>query len=315
MMLSIVIPTYRREEVLISTLNLLQPLRDCLPCRSELLLIDQTEEHASHVNKTLSDLSRRGVIRWIRFDVPHLTRAMNHGLCHAQGDIILYLDDDIIPFPNLLCEHLDTHLKFPDAWAVVGQILQPGQEPVDLPQKPHPSLFWRDLDFPFNSMRSCWIANAMAGNLSLKRSRALSICGFDESIPPPVAARFESEFAKRLIASGGMIRFSPKASLRHLAASSGGTRSRGSHLTSASSCYGVGDYYFALRCATGVDRFWYLLRKPFREVRTRFHLRHPWWIPVKLIGELRAFFLALRLTRRPPLLMSDFQYSDVIGQS
>lgn len=311
-MLSIIIPTYRREDVLISTLNLLQPLRNRLSCPSEVLLIDQTEQHSSRVHEQLFDFNRLGLIRWLHLQVPHLTRAMNCGLFYARGDIVLYLDDDIIPLPNLLCGHLDTHFQFPQAWAVVGQILQPGQEPADLPQNPSSSSFWRDLDFPFNSTRSCWIANAMAGNLSLKRSLALSVLGFDESIPPPVAARFESEFAKRLIAAGGSIRFSPEASLRHLATNTGGTRSRGSHLKSASARYGVGDYYFAFRCATGTDRLWYLLRKPFREVRTRFHLRHPWWIPVKLIGELRAFILAVRLIRRPPILISDSEYSEVI---
>jgi hypothetical protein len=35
-----------------------------------------------------------------------------------------------------------------------------------------------------------------------------------------------------------------------------------------------------------------------REVCTRFHLRHPWWIPVKLTGELRALVWASRLCRR-----------------
>jgi hypothetical protein len=52
-----------------------------------------------------------------------------------------------------------------------------------------------------------------------------------------------------------------------------------------------------------LPRAWYLLRRPLREVRTRFHLRHPWWIPVKLLGELRALVQALSLSRRPPLLL------------
>jgi hypothetical protein len=64
----------------------------------------------------------------------------------------------------------------------------------------------------------------------------------------------------------------------------------------------VGDCYYALRCGGGLQACWYLLRRPLREVRTRFHLRHPWWIPVKLVGELRALAQALSLHRLPPLL-------------
>ena len=43
--------------------------------------------------------------------------------------------------------------------------------------------------------------------------------------------------------------------------------------------------------------------RPFREVRTRFHLRHPWFVPVKLLGEMRALLLALRLWRQGPRLL------------
>jgi len=57
----------------------------------------------------------------------------------------------------------------------------------------------------------------------------------------------------------------------------------------------VGVCYFALCCGRGS----YLLRKRFSEVRTRFHLRHPWWIPVKFIVKIRALCWTLRLWRRP----------------
>jgi GT2 family glycosyltransferase len=161
----------------------------------------------------------------------------------------------------------------------------------------------RDLRFAFNGHEPAWVTNVMAGNLCVKRERALAVGGFDANFTPPVAYRFETEFAKRLVAAGGRIRFEPAASIRHLRASRGGTRSQGSHLNSASPVHGVGDYYFALRCGRGWERAWYMARRPFREVRTRFHLRHPWYIPVKLIGEMRALLLALRLWRQGPRLL------------
>jgi GT2 family glycosyltransferase len=302
-MLSLVIPTYRREKILLDTICLLQPLRAALDEASELLVIDQTEQHQLETEQTLAQWHQQGVIRWIRLPAAHLTRAMNTGLLEANGEIVLYLDDDIIPSTSLLQSHLSIHRQPTYCSAVVGQVLQPGQIPENRSQRHHTSPFWRDFDFPFNSTQPAWIENAMAGNMSIQRMEALRIGGFDEHFPPPVAARFESEFAKRLIKYGGRIRFEPSASIHHLAATSGGTRSRGSHLTSASPRYGIGDYYFALRTARGWDRFWYILRKPFREVRTRFHLTHPWWIPAKLIGEVRAFAGALSLYRTPPALM------------
>jgi GT2 family glycosyltransferase len=308
-MLSLVIVTYNREDVLVETIRALEPLRAELAEPSELLIIDQTPRHHSETDAALQGWQREERIRWIRLPAPHLTKAMNTGLLEARGDLVLFVDDDIIPLRQLLKEHLAAHRTHPEAWAVVGQVLQPGQQPIELPRQLKSSFLWRDLDFPFNSTIPAWIENAIGCNLSMKRREVLAIGGFDEAFPPPVASRFESEFAKRLVKAGGRIRFSPSASLHHLAAGSGGTRSKGSHLTSCSPRYGVGDIYFALRCGRGWERIWYVLRKPFREVRTRFHLRHPWWIPVKFIGEIRAIALACRLASSPPLLL-DSSYSD-----
>jgi GT2 family glycosyltransferase len=180
--------------------------------------------------------------------------------------------------------------------------LQPGQEPSnDLPRY-RTSGVARFLDFPFNSSQRMSIENGMAGNLSVRRDVALRIGGFDESFVG-VAYRFETEFCRRLCAHGGRIRFEPAATIRHLRAPSGGTRTHGDHRTSASPLHGVGDYYFALRQGANLGTLGYILRRPFQEVCTRFHLRHPWWIPVKCVGEMRAFLRALRLSVSGPRLL------------
>ncbi|MEI7731541.1 MAG: hypothetical protein WCO56_18350 [Verrucomicrobiota bacterium] len=85
-----------------------------------------------------------------------------------------------------------------------------------------------------------------------------------------------------------------------MGAPSGGTRAYGHHLTSASPMHGVGDYYFALRHGRGLEKWWYIARRPFREVGTKFHLKHPWYIPIKLLGEFRAMLLAFKLIRQQP---------------
>jgi GT2 family glycosyltransferase len=243
---------------------------------------------------------------------------MNRGLREARGEIVLFLDDDIVPSPNLIEAHREAYERYPEAWAVAGRVLQPedGKENAETLRSEagktpgengknvrffslsafQPFSFLReDLDFRFNGRSPAWVTNVMAGNLSVRRARALAVGGFDENFIPPVSFRFETEFAKRLVAAGGRIRFEPAAEIRHLRAARGGTRSIGSHLASASPLHGVGDYYYALRCGRGWDRWGYMVRRPFREVCTQFHLRHPWWIPVKFVGECRALALALRL--------------------
>jgi GT2 family glycosyltransferase len=288
--LSIVIPTYRREQVLLNTIDDLLPLMGKAGFDSELILVDQTLRHDGNTGRKLRQFHRAGKIRWVRPDVPHITRSMNLGVCQAKGSIVLFLDDDIVPSRGLLTGHVDAYRKQPAAWAVAGQVLQPWDEPERVSYAARGGPIHRYLDFPFYSVEGAFVENAMAGNLSVRKQRFIQLGGFDENFTPPVASRFESEFAKRLVRQGGRIWFEPAASIRHLRVSTGGTRTGGNHLTSISPVHGAGDYYYACRCAKGGERLNYILKRPFREIRTKFHLKHPWYIPLKLVGEVRALW-------------------------
>jgi len=302
--ISVVIPTYRRGPVLLDTLRHVLALD---PAPSEILIVDQTEWPEPEVAEVLAQMETEGRIRWLRHAPPSIPQAMNRGLLEAKGHIVLFLDDDIIPQLDLVTCHRQAYESYPEAWAVAGRILQPEDEENGVSTDRQPSTDFsflrQDLDFSFAGNNPAWVTNVMAGHLSVNRDRALAAGGFDENFIPPVSFRFETEFAKRLVAAGGKIRFEPQASLQHLRAGSGGTRSQGSHLTSASPVHGVGDYYYAKRWGKGWGRMAYIVRRPFREVCTRFHLTHPWWIPVKLVGELRAIAFAFRLHRAGPRLL------------
>ena len=291
---SVVIPTYCREQVLLDTIRV---VLDQKPVPMEVLVVDQSPGHETPVEQQLQAWHEEGRIRWVRLAEPSIPKSMNHGLRMATQPIVLFLDDDLTAATTLLDWHWKTHQQFSDAVAVVGQVLQPGEVPRDVPAKGSRTGLRADLEFPFFRSEADWVSNVMAGNLSVKRDYALKIGGFDENFIG-VAYRFETEFARRLIAGGGKIRFCPEASINHLRAERGGTRSTGSHLTSADPKYGVGDYYFALLSgASFAEKARYIGRRPFREVTTRFHFRNPWYIPLKLLGECRAFVWALSLWR------------------
>jgi GT2 family glycosyltransferase len=212
---------------------------------------------------------------------------MNEALLAAATPVVLYLDDDVEPAPHLIAAHERAHADGA-IWAVVGQILQPGEEPRHFEQPED------DLEFHFNHDAGCFVANVMAGNLSVKRERAIGIGGFDENFVG-VAYRFETDFALRLVAAGGKVWFSPEAGLRHLKLASGGLRSFGDHRSSPSPAHSVGDYYFAIHHRPPLWR--YALRRLRKNAVTRYHLRHPWTIPTKVIGELRGLLLARTLAR------------------
>lgn len=282
MKLTIAIPTYNRGAILADTLAQLLPLG-----ADEIVIADQTRQHPLEVAAKLERWSAEGAIRWLRLPEPSIPHAMNEALVAATSELVLFLDDDLIPAANLVHAHRDAHSDGA-IWAVVGQVLQPGESAGTFDDADD------DLHFHFNGDRGRFIRNVMAGNLSVMRERALEIGGFDENFIG-AAYRFETDFAKRIVNGGGKIWFEPRASIRHLQLSSGGLRSYGDHRTSPSPAHSAGDYYYALH---HLPRFWpYALSRLRKNVLTRFHARRPWTIPAKVVGELRGLMLARKLWR------------------
>lgn len=284
-LITVAIPTYRREGVLLDT------LRDLLALArgpAEILVLDQTERHAPATDQQLAALHAAGRIRWLRLNVPSIPQAMNRGLLEATHDIVLFLDDDIRPEADLLSAHLDAHARHADV-LVAGRVIQPWEEGMD---------FSGETSFRFAGLHFAWISEFMGGNFSLRRATALALGGFDENFVR-VAYRFEAEFAHRFVTSGRRIFFEPAACLHHLKDAGGGTRTFGEHLTTWRPDHAVGAYYFSLRTGALMD----FLRRPVRAVITRHHLRHPWHIFGTLLAELRGMLWAWRLHRSGPRLV------------
>ena len=281
--ISIVIPTYRRSEIVLATI---QQFRSFYPDQHELIIVDQTTDVPPAAAAALAKLDANGSIRWLRLPKPSIPAAMNVGLLAARGEAVLFLDDDI----QLDASLVPAHLAAQQAGALVaGQVLQPGEYPVHLRA---------GQTFIFCSDTKRWISEFMGGNFSVNRAKALALGGFDENFVG-AAYRFEAEFAHRFVAKHGKILFNPDASIRHLQLATGGTRAHGHHLRTARSAHSVGAYYYLMRVRP--RRWWRkIILRPMRAVRTRHHFRRPWWSPVTLLAELRGFIRAIWLLVRGP---------------
>jgi GT2 family glycosyltransferase len=279
--LSIAIPTYQREAVLVETIEYLLALQ---PRAAEILVLDQTLAHQPAIGARLQELDGAGLIRWFRLPAPSITGAMNEALRRATQDIVLFVDDDVQPEPDLLVAHLAAHRGHPDA-LVAGRVIQPWEEEEMAAGAP--------LD-GFASTQPGPVKDFIGCNFSLRRSLAVDVGGFDENFVR-VAYRYEAEFAYRYRASGRPIHFEPLACLHHLKATAGGTRAYGEHLSTWRPDHAVGAYYYGLRTLS----FGEFLR-PFRSIATSYHLRNPWRIPGTMLAELAAIAWALALFVRGP---------------
>ena len=299
--LSVVIPTYNRAQVL---LNTLAQLRSQKVPAAAVIVVDQTAYSADDpIREQMQGMHDSNHVQWIRLDQPSIPKAMNTGLLVAVTDFVLFLDDDVEFGSDFIAQHLKA-INTVQPVAQVGQIIQPWQQAVDLQNYQSGGGVYRDLIFPFNAKQPAQIENCMAGNLCVNRRLAVDAGGFDENFEG-VAYRFETEFCRRLIrCTNRKFEFVPTASLNHLQVQTGGTRSKDHYLRSASPKHSSGDYYFALLEAVGAQKYVYILRRLVGSLAAKFYLTHPWYIPVRLTGELRGIIVASQRKRAGQKLIS-----------
>jgi glycosyltransferase involved in cell wall biosynthesis len=192
--LSVVIPTYNRCETLRKALSahLDQTARENI---SEIIVVDDGSTDSTR--DVVDKLAERSPIsiRYFRQENKGPAAARNLGIREASSELILFSDDDIVPSPTLVAEHLDWHRRFPEpSTAVLGDVTW-AQE-----VKPTPFMRWYGSDF-----YTC--------NLSVKTAFLRSHGFFDEEFK--VAAYEDIELAYRLKKAGMRLLYSAKAQAYH----------------------------------------------------------------------------------------------------
>ncbi|WP_164851451.1 glycosyltransferase family 2 protein [Larkinella soli] len=214
MNVSLIIPTYNRETLLVR----------CLQCALhqrfdsyEVIVVDQTRQHEPETKRFLEQNCSR--VRHITADPPSLTAARNLGLRHAQGDIIIFIDDDTEFDEDFIAAHFEAHRQGLDV--VQGRIVEP-----EVPPQSHPS--WLTWYLKFTGGDDCPVdgpVNVITGaNFSVSRSVFGKIGGFDERFRG-VAVHEDADFGLRAFRAGFRMGYVAKAALIHHASSQGGVDS------------------------------------------------------------------------------------------
>jgi glycosyltransferase involved in cell wall biosynthesis len=159
--------------------------------------------------------SYRGTVRlrWLAQTNKGPAAARNAGVQTAAGEYILFVDDDLVPEPQLLEEHARSHHEAGRDVVVLGPLLTP--EGFEMA----PWVRWEQemLVKQYNAMlRGDWQASARqfyTGNASLRRSHIMAAGGFDENF-----RRAEDvELAYRLAKNGLEFVFNIRAAGLHYA--------------------------------------------------------------------------------------------------
>jgi GT2 family glycosyltransferase len=265
---SVIVCTYRRDQVLIDTIGALLPLVRL--AHAELIVVDQLARHTPEVARQLEAWSQGGDIRYVNLDRSGLTHARNVGAGLAWGDVLIYFDDDIIPAARVIIAHLANYREA-DVACVAGQVLNPGEPACDAPGS-------FSHDAPIEQFQLIYGAN-----FSMRRRVYNAIGGSDENLG--VHSYTEDQvLSRRLVTGGFRIRYDPAASVVHLLHSSGGCRltDRGQPTRERDKSFSKLYWWFMARhLPSGARRrlFWEAIRHgPLR----RENVLRPWRQPTAL---------------------------------
>jgi glycosyltransferase involved in cell wall biosynthesis len=204
MFLSLVIATFNRVELLPRTLDALTS-QDVGQDRYEVIFVDDGSTDGTR--RLIEEAARSSPrIRYVRIDhTGSPSRPRNTGLREARGDVIVLVDDDVVPDRDFVAAHAAFHRRLPaDEDAALGELYLLD----DVRQDPM-SLFHT---FPYHEARRSEILSYLyfwTCNVSVKRRFMLEHGLFDEDAALHPLEDMECGF--RLTRAGLRLRFAPQA--------------------------------------------------------------------------------------------------------
>lgn len=203
MKISVIIPTHNRPDKLADTVAALR--LQTLPVTDyEILVMDD----GSMPPVVLTGEMENPVCCVLRLEGVERSAARNAGAAAANGELLVFVDDDISVGQDFLASHLQAHTEWPEA-LLVGAISLPDEalatpfgrfrqelEQYDVPQK-------RGVT---NLLNFC-----AAANMSIAKTIFQNLQGFD----PGLSSSEDQDFALRFTNAGGKIAHVPEAKAIH----------------------------------------------------------------------------------------------------
>ncbi|MCD2511082.1 glycosyltransferase [Comamonas endophytica] len=189
-LISIIIPTRDNEKIL---RRCIESLFERTRWRHFEVVILDNGSVEPHTCAYLQQLQDQPGVRVIRHDAPfNFSELNNIGVRHAQGELLLFLNDDTEILQEDWLERMGSFAQLPHVGAVGAKLLYPGGRQVqhagilNLEDGPGHAFLLQDGDSPGYYMRNLleynWLA-VTGACLMVARDRFEAVDGFDETLP------------------------------------------------------------------------------------------------------------------------------------
>ncbi|MBI2955065.1 MAG: glycosyltransferase family 2 protein [Chloroflexi bacterium] len=207
--ISVVIPTHNRRQDLVRVLDAL--FRQVYPL-SWLEIIVVLDGCSDDTEMTLQSLESPCRLRYVVQSKAGQAVARNRGIQMARGEVIIFLDDDVEPSPNLVRAHAVLHAR---ANNLVVQGYYPFSPQLKRNLHTATSARWWERHFNRLAERGHRLGHQdlSSGNFSVRREHLLAIGGFDEGFSG--YGNEDYELGLRLAEIGLRFRFSREALAKH----------------------------------------------------------------------------------------------------
>ena len=201
---SVVIPTYQRRDVVVSSVRALAG-QEGAPPFEVVVVVDGSDDGSAEVLRALETPFPLSVVGQPNAGRP---AACNRGASAAVGELLLFLDDDMEAHPCLLAEHERSHREGADA--VIGHLpLHPESPPGFLATAVGT---WAEQRRQAIEQRGgkVELGDFVTGQMSVRRDVFLRLGGFDTYFTRPYGGE-DLDLGRRLAADGRTLAFNPDA--------------------------------------------------------------------------------------------------------
>jgi glycosyltransferase involved in cell wall biosynthesis len=239
-MVSIVVPTYNRQECLI---DMLQSLRNQTFQDFEVLVIDQSEIVLNE--KIQQILGSCPKIRYFHVDCKGRSVAKNFAIDKALGDVVIFCDDDIIVAGNFIEVHAELHKIRPEVGAISCHLIEPGEEEISHQLPLDIRFYGRFINKP-NAIFDGYVYSLNGGNMSFKKHILQTVGYFDENLIGTSMLE-EPDIAYRVLKTGNRIYFSVATKVLHFPQKNGNVNTQRLQRSKWLSNYFFNQFYFLFR--------------------------------------------------------------------